>query len=120
VFKAIQGTTAIEFALIAPSLFLLVIGAIEFGRLMLTQASLHFAVESASRCAAITPGTCGTASQIATYAAGTISELNIPASAFTSSTPSCGHQVNASFTYQFVATGLFTMTPTLTAQSCFP
>ena len=70
-WPAQEGTTAIEFALVAPSLFLVLFGAIEFGRLMWTQSALHFAVEEAARCASVTPGLCGTASQIASYAAGT-------------------------------------------------
>jgi Flp pilus assembly protein TadG len=118
--NACQGTTAIEFALLAPALFLILFGAIEFGRLLWTQAALHFAVEEAARCASVTPAVCGTANQIATYAAGTVSPLSIASSTFTATTPSCGHQVSASFSYQFVVTGLFPFTPTLTAQACFP
>jgi Flp pilus assembly protein TadG len=118
--QARDGTTAIEFALLAPALFLILFGAIEFGRLLWTQAALHFAVEEAARCASITPSVCGTASQVTAYAANTVTPLTIPSSTFTSTTPSCGHQVSASFSYQFVVTGLFPFTPTLTAQACFP
>ena len=115
-----HGTTAVEFALLAPALLLILFGAIEFGRLMWTQAALHFAVEEAARCASITPSVCGTSAQVTAYAANAISPTNIASSAFTSTTPSCGHQVSASFAYQFVVTGLFPFTPTLTAQACFP
>jgi len=119
-FKAREGATAVEFALIAPALFMTLFGAVEFGRLMWTQAALHFAVEEAARCASVTPGTCGTSDQITAYAANAVSPLSIPSTAFTSTTPSCGHQVSASFNYQFVVTGMFPLTPTLTAQACFP
>src|ERR1700721_1722059 len=95
--NARQGTTAIEFALLAPALFLILFGAIEFGRLLWTQAALHFAVQEAARCAS--------ASQVTTYAANSAPPLTIPSSTFTSTTPSCGHQVSASFRYQFVVTG---------------
>jgi Flp pilus assembly protein TadG len=115
-----RGATAIEFALIAPALFLTLFGAIEFGRLMWTQSALHYAVQQAARCASVNTVTCGTASQIASYAAGTVSALNIASSAFTATSQSCGHQVLASLDYQFVATGLFPYTPTLTAKACFP
>ncbi len=119
-FRATQGATAIEFALVAPVLFLTLFGAIEFGRLMWTQSALHYAVEQAARCASVNTTTCGTASQIASYAASTVSALNIPSSAFTATlNSSCGHQVLASLNYQFVATGLFPYTPVLTAQACF-
>ncbi len=115
-----MGTTAVEFALIITPLFLLLFGVIEFGRLMWTQSSLHFAVEEAARCASVTPGTCGTSGQTAAYAAAAISFLNIPSSAFTATTASCGHQVTASFAYKFIVTGLFPYTPTLGATACFP
>jgi Flp pilus assembly protein TadG len=113
-----SGTTAIEFAFVAIPLFLILFGALEFGRLLWTQSALHFAVEEAARCASVNTATCGTASQIATYAASTVSALNIASSAFTASLQACGHQVTASLSYQFVATRLFPYTPTLTASAC--
>jgi Flp pilus assembly protein TadG len=112
-----SGATAVEFALVAPVLFMVILGALEFGRLMWTQTALHFAVEEAARCASVTPATCGTSSQIATYAS-TVSALTLDASSFTATTPSCGHQVSASYSYQFIAAGFFPFTPTLTAQAC--
>jgi Flp pilus assembly protein TadG len=118
--KAREGTTAVEFALVAPALFLILFGAVEFGRLLWTQAALHFAVEEAARCASVTPSICGTSAQITAYAANAVSPLSIASTAFTSTTPSCGHQVSASFNYQFVVTGIFPFTPALTAQACLP
>jgi Flp pilus assembly protein TadG len=118
-WRAREGATALEFALVAPVLFTILFGVVEFSRLMWTQSALHFAVEAAARCASVTPGVCGTSAQIQTYAAAEVSALNIPASAFTPSAPACGHQVIAAFGFQFVASGLFPFTPTLTAQACF-
>ena len=114
-----EGTTAVEFALVAPVLFLIIFGGVEFGDLLWTQSALHFAVQEAARCASVTPATCGTASQIAAYAASETTGLNISSSAFTATTPSCGHLVTASYPYTFVASGLLPFTPTLTAQACF-
>ena len=118
--RAREGATAVEFALVAPALFLVIFGALEFGRLIWTLSSLHYAVEEAARCASVNPSVCGTATQIANYAASTVSFSNITAAAFTATSPACGHQIAASFNYQFVATGLFPFTPTLTAKACFP
>jgi Flp pilus assembly protein TadG len=118
--RAREGATAVEFALVSPALFLLVFGTLEFGRLMWTQSALHFAVEEAARCASVNSSVCGTASQIASYAAGTVTALNITSASFTATSPACGHQIKASYSYQFMATGLFPFTPTLTAQACFP
>ncbi len=115
-----RGTTAIEFALIAPTLFLMLFGCMEFGRMVWTEGALNFAVQEAARCASVTPSTCGTASQITTYAANEISPNYIPATAFTSTTATCGHQVNASFVYPFVMINLFPSTVTLTAMACLP
>ena len=111
------GATAVEFALVSPVLLIAILGALEFGRLMWTQSALHFAVEEAARCASVTPSTCGTSAQIAAYAS-TVSALTIDASSFTATTPACGHQVSASYNYQFIAAGFFPFTPTLTAQAC--
>ena len=83
-FKAREGTTAVEFALIAPALFMILFGAVEFGRLLWTQAALHFAVEEAARCASVTPSVCGTSDQIKAYAASSVSPLTIASTAFTS------------------------------------
>lgn len=118
--RARLGTAAVEFALIVTPLFLLLFGIIEFGRMMWTESSLHFAVEEAARCASVTPGTCGTSAQTAAYAAAEISFLSIPSSAFTATTASCGHQVTASYTYRFIVSGLFPYTPALGATACFP
>lgn len=115
-----RGTTALEFALLSPALFLLLYGTLEFGRMMWTQSALNFAVEEAARCASATPSVCGTSGQIASYAAAEISSNYVPSTAFSGTTAACGHQVTASFAYPFIATGLFSMTPTLSASACFP
>jgi Flp pilus assembly protein TadG len=112
-----SGTTATEFALVAPALCMLVYGTMEFGRMVWTQSALNFAVEEAARCASVTPGTCGTSNQTATYASNKISSANVPASDF-ALTKATGC-VTAAFPYPFVATGLFSMTPTLHAKACF-
>jgi Flp pilus assembly protein TadG len=115
-----RGNVGVEFALVAPALCMVIYGAMEFGRMAWTQSALNFAVEEAARCASVTPSVCGTSSQIATYAANEIAPGYVPASAFSGTTAACGHQVTASFNYPFVATGLFSMTPTLSATACFP
>jgi Flp pilus assembly protein TadG len=115
-----RGSVGVEFALVAPALCMVIYGAMEFGRMAWTQSALNFAVEEAARCASVTPSVCGTSTQIATYAASEIAPGYVPASAFTGTTAACGHQVTASFAYPFVATGLFSMTPTLSATACFP
>jgi Flp pilus assembly protein TadG len=113
-----QGAQAIEFALVAPTLLLLILGGMEFGHLLWTLAALHMSVEQAARCGAV--GIC-TSSTAAAYATTVAPQLNFSSSVFSvNATATCGFQVTANFTYQFIATGLFPYQPNLTAMACFP
>jgi Flp pilus assembly protein TadG len=51
-----EGTTAIEFALVAPVFLMLVFGTIEFGRLPWTQQALQQTAIAGARCVAIAQG----------------------------------------------------------------
>jgi len=44
-----SGIAAVEFALVAPMLILLLLGVLEFGRLMWVNSNLQFAAEQATR-----------------------------------------------------------------------
>jgi len=48
-----SGATAVEFALVAPLLFLLMFALMEFGRAWWTKNSLQYAVERATRYAVV-------------------------------------------------------------------
>jgi Flp pilus assembly protein TadG len=114
----IQGTSAVEFALTAP-IYLLMLSVFIMGALLLwTQLGLQHGVESAARCASINPAMCGTDEAIQSYAASKAFGLTVRPSVFTSSKPSCGNQVTASYVIPFNLYGL--PSPTLTAQACFP
>lgn len=112
-----SGAEAVEFALITPVLLLLICGGMEFGRLMWAQTALHLSVEQAARCGSV--GLCTTSTAPA-FAAAVAPQLGFASSAFSATKPSCGFQVSASYTFTFIASGLFPMTPTLTATSCVP
>jgi hypothetical protein len=99
-------------------MLLMILGCMQVGRLLWVAGALNFAVGEAARCASVTPTTCGTATQVATYASSKIPGNIAPASAFTASTPSCGHQVSASLSYPFRVIS-FSKTLTLTAKACF-
>ena len=66
------GATAVEFALAAPILFLLMFAIIEFGRAWWAKNSLQFAVERAARYAVVcdpnNPATCPSDSEVKTFA----------------------------------------------------
>lgn len=49
VTKNNEGATAIEFAMVAPALFLLIFGIIEFGLVMATQSALESSTSAAAR-----------------------------------------------------------------------
>lgn len=116
-----SGAQAVEFALVAPTLVLLIFGGMEFGRLLWVQSALHYSVEQAARCGAL--GSC-TTSTAAAYAATMVPAVNLSSSVFSASNPtsggcSGGFKVNASYPFTFIASGLFKLSPTLTAQACF-
>jgi Flp pilus assembly protein TadG len=115
------GATAVEFALLAPILCLLVLGGVEFGRLLWTQSALNFSVEEAARCGVVNPdGDCATSAEVESFAASKTPQVGFPTSAFTAVKATCGYQVTASYVYKFIVTGLFPVNPTLTAKACFP
>lgn len=117
-WRSREGSTAVEAAFVLPLLLMLVLGAVEFGRLAWTRAALNFAVQEAARCASVRPGVCGTPAQTAAFAATKVTVLRIPASAFTVTTAACGAKVRAEVSYRFIAWRLFGEAPTLTAQVC--
>ncbi len=105
-----------------PLYLLMLLGVVEFGRLLWTQSTLQQAVEAAARCASVDTSTCGSPSATAQYAAGQMPGFTVSSSIFTvpSPPPSCGNQVTASLPFTFIVPELFPWTPTLTAQSCYP
>ena len=122
-----SGANAVEFALVAPLLIGLLFGIFEFGQAIWTQGVLDYAVEQAARCASINTTTCGSSAAIKTYASQQTSPLNLAASVFSASTPTCGNQVTASYVFSFVgtlplinSTALFPTSVTLTSSSCYP
>ncbi|HYC13069.1 MAG TPA: TadE family protein [Stellaceae bacterium] len=116
--RAKRGATAAEFAAILPAFIAITLGIMEFGRLMWTKSALNYAVEEAARCAAINTSTCGTQSQVQSFAA-SHSGQTFAASVFALSTPACGTQVSASYPFQFIVP-LVNFSVTLQASYCYP
>ena len=116
-----RGTSAIEFALTAPVFFLFIFGIMVCGLLFWTQIALQHGTEMAARCASINGTLCPTSdpTAISNYATQQTLGLNPPVSTFTYSTPACGNQVSASYTFQL--TEFLSLSPlTLTAKACYP
>jgi Flp pilus assembly protein TadG len=116
----VRGATAVEFALTAPILFAILLAICEFGLMAWTQLGLQHGAEMAARCATFNTSTCGSVTAIQNYALQNAFGLNVPASTFTVTTPACGNQVSASYSFQFIATHFGLSSVTLNAQSCFP
>ncbi|MGQ0684365.1 TadE/TadG family type IV pilus assembly protein [Bradyrhizobium sp.] len=113
--------SALEFALIAPVFFLFIFGIIELGLLYWTQLGLQHGAEMAARCATVNRTLCpsGNATAITQYALQQAYGLSLPSTTFVYSTPACGNQVSASYTFQFPE--IFNLSPLiLRAQACYP
>lgn len=123
------GTVAIEYGLILPALLLFTLGIMDAGRLLWTNITLSRATDAAARCGAVNTTACAAAS-IPAYAAGQAWAINdIVASDFVATTPSCGVQVKATYTFKFIVPwfpqfsakapfGVSTMV--LKATACYP
>jgi Flp pilus assembly protein TadG len=112
-----SGATALEFALVAPMLFALLIGGAYTGLVVYSAAGLHDAVEQAARCYSVSASQCGTATLAQTYAQNAYYGINTPT--FTASLQTCGHQVVASVTVELTAI-ITNLSVPLSADACFP
>jgi Flp pilus assembly protein TadG len=122
-----RGSTAVEFAVVLPVLLMFVLGLIDFGRLLWSNATLAHAVAEASRCGAVNTSVCGTTALIQSYAAAQAWGLALTSAAFTVTTPTCGVQVNGTMTFTFFIPWLYGSAPfgaantlTLNALACNP
>jgi Flp pilus assembly protein TadG len=124
-----DGTVAIEYGLILPAMLLFTLGIMDTGRLLWTYITLSRAAEAAARCGAVNTTTCPAAS-IPAYAAAQAWGINdVTAADFTATTPACGVQVAATYTFTFItpwfpsfsASAPFgAPTMTLNATACYP
>jgi Flp pilus assembly protein TadG len=112
-----SGVTAVEFAIVAPMLFALIIGGLSTGLVVYSAAGLHDAVEQAARCYSVNSSQCSTATKAQTYAKTAYYGMNTPT--FSASIQPCGHQVSATVTVQLTAIVTDVSVP-LSAQACFP
>jgi Flp pilus assembly protein TadG len=112
------GSVAVDFAMIAAPLFILVFGTMEVGRMLWYQNALNYSVDEAARCASIDVNNCNTSDQIRNYAANR-SGAGFPSGVFSTSTQSCGNRITATYPMS-LNIPLLPISVTLTAQSCYP
>lgn len=114
-----RGGAAVEFALLAPVLVLLLVGIVETGRLMWTRTSLQFAAEEASRFA-LARADAGPA-QIAERARGRLAGMNPTAVQVVVASNTAEISVTVSASFAFMTQGLLPVGPlALSATSRLP
>src|SRR5438477_13162998 len=96
-----RASTAVEFALAAPALFLFMFGIIQVGYALWMQNALDYSVAAAARCASLNGSACAAVagtSQVTTYAASE-SGASLTTRAFTYlGSAACGSLVSGNFT----------------------
>jgi hypothetical protein len=113
-----RGTTAVEFAIVAPVFIMLVIGMFGASIALYAVGSLHYAVEEGARCASVRTSVCTDATATLDY---TKSHYYGPIGSptFTVASQTCGNSVSASANY-VMDVGLTKFNVPITATACFP
>ena len=113
-----DGTTAVEFAIIAPVFFMLILGTIGFCFALFLVGSLHYAVEDGARCASVKTTICTNATSIIAYTQSRYMGPNVSPT-FTYASAACGNSVSASISYS-MNVGFTTFVVPISATACFP
>jgi Flp pilus assembly protein TadG len=113
-----QGTTAVEFAIIAPVFIALLIGTIAVSIALFLIGSLHFAVEDGARCASVKTAICSDAATTVAYTQSRYLGPDVSPT-FTYATAACGNSVSASINYS-MNVGFKTFVVPISATACFP
>lgn len=113
-----QGTTAVEFAIIAPVFIALIIGTITLSIGLFLIGSLHYAVEDGARCASVKTTICSDAATTVAYTQSRYFGPNVSPT-FTYAAAACGNSVSASINYS-MNVGFRTFLVPISATACFP
>ena len=114
-----QGTTAVEFAIVAPVLIALVVGTMALCVTLYLIGSLHFAVEDGARCASVKTTICSDAPTTVAYTQSRYLGPSGVAPTFTYAAAPCGNSVSASINYS-MNVGFTTYVIPISATACFP
>ena len=112
-----RGTTAVEFAIVAPVFILLLVGAIYLCLALFLVGSLNYAVEEGARCASVKASVCTDSTSIVSYTQNHYFGPSAPT--FTYAAAACGSSVSASVSY-VVNMGITAVTVPVQASACFP
>jgi hypothetical protein len=114
----VRGTSAVEFAIVAPVFLMLVVGLISTCLLLFSIACMHYAVEEGARCASVKATVCPDSGTTLTYTkAAYYGPLILPTFAYT--VAPCGYSVSGSANFS-LNIGLSRLTVPLSATACYP
>ena len=117
-----QGTTAVEFAIVAPVFIALLVGTISLCVGLFLIGSLHYAVEEGARCASVKTacqvGGNPDAAATQTYTKSRYFGPDVSPT-FTYAAAACGNSVSASVSYS-MNVGFRTFVIPISAKACFP
>jgi hypothetical protein len=117
-----QGTTAVEFAIVAPVFIALLIGTVALCVALFLIGSLHYAAEEGARCASV-KAACQVngspdAAATVTYTQNHYFGPSVSPT-FTYAAAACGNSVSASISYS-MDVGFRTFVIPISATACFP
>jgi Flp pilus assembly protein TadG len=117
-----QGTTAVEFAIVAPVFIALLLGTLALCVALFLIGSLHFAVEDGARCASVKTTICSDGPTTVAYTQSHYFGPSLSPNPFTytpaTPTNNC-NRVTASISYS-MNVGFRTYTIPISATACFP
>ncbi len=113
-----QGTTAVEFAIVAPVFIALTVGTLALCVALFLIGSLHYAVQESARCASVKTTICSDSATTIAYAQSHYFGPNVLPT-FTYAAAACGSSVSASISYS-MNVGFRTYTIPFSATACFP
>ncbi len=113
-----DGTTAVEFAIIAPVFILLLLGTTGLCLVLFLIGSLHYAVEDGARCASVKTTICSDSATTIAYTQSHYLGPNVSPT-FTYASAACGNSVTGSVTYS-MNIGFKTFVIPISATACFP
>jgi Flp pilus assembly protein TadG len=115
-----RGVSTMEFALVLPAFFMMMIGGMHLSMMGFTAASLHHAVEEAARCGAIQTTRCTSTADAQTRASSRFMNITGNVASFTRDTTSTScYKMNGQVVYPLRA-GVWNKDVTLTATACYP
>jgi Flp pilus assembly protein TadG len=113
-----QGTTAVEFAIVAPVFIAMLLGTLALCVALFLIGSLHFAVEDVARCASVKTTICSDAASTVAYTQSRYFGPNVSPN-FVYAATACGNSVTGSISYS-MDVGFRTFVIPISATACFP